>query len=120
MLKNPEKYIILHRRQQEYEAAYGESTFFSLPPKSGSNSNDVTEDETETAEDDLNRRNANIVDNSFSMTRMKMALEEKSTQFWKKLVSGDKAFMMSTLKGSISLIRNVAKPVGKEKEYVNS
>ena len=116
MIRNPEQYIILHRRQQEYEAAYGESTFFSLPPKPGTTGNDAnTEDELETTEGELDR-SANIVDNSFTMTRMKMALEEKSTQFWKKLVSGDKAFLMGTLKGSISLIRNTTKPVGKETE----
>lgn len=102
----------MHRRQKEYETAYGDSTFFSLPPKQNSSDKQLRRGDATVRE--LGRSDANIVDNSFSLTRMKISIEEKSTRIWRTLISGDKAFVMDMLKGSISLIKNIATPVGKE------
>ena len=109
ILRNPEKYIILHRRQREYEAAYGDSTFFALPPKPDSCSELRRADATV---GELERSDANIVDNSFSLTRMKLSLEENASEMWTKLVTGDRVFLKNTLKFTIATIKNSAKPVG--------
>lgn len=108
-MKHPEKYVILHQRQKEYEAAYGESTFFSLPPKLTSGAELKRSDATVR---DLNRSDANIVDTSFTLTRMKISLQETSTKLWTKLISGDEIFLKDILKASVSSIKNFATPVG--------
>lgn len=99
ILRNPENYIVLHRRQKEYEAAYGDATFFSLPPKQASRS-------------ELRRADATVRVNSFSLTRMKLSLEEKASEMWSKLETGDRVFLKSTLKFTATAIRKIATPIG--------
>lgn len=94
--KDPQKYVILHRRQKEYEASYGDSTFFSLPPKSSS----ASEKKQTKSESPL------------TLTRMKLTLKEKATEMWTKLVSGDETILKDILKASVSAIKNIAKPIG--------
>ena len=57
ILKNPKKYVIMHRRQKQYEAAYGENTFFSLPSKPSASSGN------------LKRADANVRELTTSKTR---------------------------------------------------
>ena len=110
ILKNPDKYIVLHRRQKEYEAAYGENTFFSLPPRPTSSDQRLQRGDATVGE--LDRSDANIKDTSFTLTKLKMSLEEKANEIWMKLVSGDKAFLMASLKTNVALIRSTATIIG--------
>ena len=41
ILKNPKKYVTMHRRQKQYEAAYGKNTFFFLPSKPSASSGNL-------------------------------------------------------------------------------
>ena len=108
--KNPGKYVKMHRRQKQYEAAYGDCTLFSIPsnrqsPGSNVESPNVTERE-------LKRSDANVKDKAFKLTRIKMKFTERATAVWIKLKSGDKEFLMGSLKATVSIIKNAATPIG--------
>ena len=110
ILKNPKKYVIMHRRQKQYEAAYGENTFFSLPSKPSASGGNLKRADANVRE--LTRSDANVKDTSFTLTKLRMALNERSTAIYTKLISGDKGFLMDSLKTTVSIIQNIAKPIG--------
>ena len=74
----------MHRRQKQYEVAYGDCTFFSIPfnrqsPGGNVKSPNVTERE-------LKRSDANVKDKAFKLTRIKMKFTERATAVWIKLL----------------------------------
>ena len=90
ILKNPKKYVIMHRRQKQFEAAYGENTFFSLPSKPSASSGNLKRADTNVRE--LTRSDANIKDTSFTLTKLRMTLNEQSKPFILNLFQETRAF----------------------------
>ena len=90
ILKNPKKYVIMHRRQKQYEAAYGENTFFSLPSKPSASSGNLKTADANVRE--LTRSDANIKDTSFTLTKLRMTLNQRSKPFILNLFQETRAF----------------------------
>ena len=89
ILKNPKKYVIMHR-QKQYEAAYGKNTFFSLPSKPSASSGNLKRADANVRE--LTRSDANVKDTSFTLTKLRMTLNERSKPFILNLFQETRAF----------------------------